>query len=379
MPALLANESLRQWAHRVTAKARSDIANYERMDSGIINAMWRSYQLHVHNACEPLWRLVTRRKRLADYDFYRMWSSDLQIRPSRRRFGMFIYVPIPWHQVVEQYGMLRRDTAPLKLVAELFRKLDFEHFDHFVTVGQASFEQAERYALRDGFTMPNVHKLSLIFASRLENMERYALRQRLNHREVTVPLLYSRRAELQAATHPPVYPGAIFSGACTCSLRSRLNSNLATSSAYDMSRVDECGNKRNRSEYIATVHNTTWVLVPRGSSPAAYSMAETIQAARLPAYIYGFKSRSKAAAPLPPAELLAHHLPFVDLGLDWNKLGAVFTAAQLESIPHSLAGRNASSQLEYVARHRPLFTVDGTYRYILAKLATTAAAAIAQA
>ena len=92
-------------------------------------------------------------KTLDDYDLMRRWSKDVAKRARARRFGRFVYLPVPWHHVVEQYGMLRRDTTPLRLLAAILRRLDFEQFDHFITIGQASLEQAERYARRAGFEL----------------------------------------------------------------------------------------------------------------------------------------------------------------------------------------------------------------------------------
>lgn len=365
LPRLESGESLHRW----TERALEGVRPYHH--DALLDDAWRKYQDDVHNACAPLWKLVTKRKRLADWDLYRLWTKDLARRPARRRFGRFVYVPIPWHHVVEQYGMLRRDTGPLRIVADLFRRLDFDHFDHFVTVGQSTFSQTRRYARRDGFDVPNLHRLAVVFSSRIENLDRVALRIPIDKREVAVPLLYAKRNELQPNDQPPKKDAAFFAGSCTSRIRSRLQTDLANSSAYDMSSVRPCGNKLDKPAFLDALRDHTWILAPRGSFPAAYLLAEALQAARLPVYIYA--PRLQRHPPLPPATILARHLPFVDLGLDWHtSLGAVFTEPDITSIPSHLASRNATAQLAYVRQHRRLFTVDGTYRYILVKLAILA-------
>lgn len=326
---------------------------------------WYRYQDLVLNATDPLWALVTRRDRRADSDFREMWKAE------RYQFGNFVYVPIPWHQVVERYGMLRKDNEPLRRVAEIFAMLDFESFRHFVTIGQASFEQARKYAARSHFTIPNLHKLDLIFTMRMENMDHMTLGGRVDPRAISIPLLYSQLDELSPSPgNRENTPAAFFSGSCTCPLRSTLVEILAESTEYDMSRVSSCGTKISKQAWIDSVEDVSWVLTPRGSFPSAYMLAETIQLNRLPVYIYGAKSRHKwRNVKIPPASLLSRHLPFAQ-DLDWNLLGAIFTESEISSIPTVLASRNITQQLSYVAQHRHMFTVPGTFDYILSTLAS---------
>ena len=129
---------------------------------------------------------------------------------------------VPWHHIVEQHGMLLKDYGPLRQTSELFSRLDFERYDHFITLGQASYRQISKYCTRGGFTFQHFEKLALIFTSRLENLDRVALNEPLVRQEVPIPLLYRRDQEAMPHGQLTKKPAAFFAGSCTCPMRRKL-------------------------------------------------------------------------------------------------------------------------------------------------------------
>ena len=111
LPGLGPSESVEAWFERTTHnKSVPDIA-------------WWRYQQEVLALCEPLWQLVNERKRLADYDYWELWQQRMP------QFGHFVYVPLPWHHIVEQHGMLLKDYGPLRQTSDLF----FEYYTNRYT------------------------------------------------------------------------------------------------------------------------------------------------------------------------------------------------------------------------------------------------------
>ena len=349
LPGLGPSESVEAWFERtINNKSVPDIA-------------WWQYQQEVLALCEPFWKLVNRkmRKRLAEYDYWELWQRRMP------QFGYFVYVPLPWHHIVEQHGLLLKNYGPLRQTSELFSRLDFERYNHFITLGQASYHQISQYCTRGGFTFQHFEKLALIFTSRLENLDRVALNMSLVRQEVPIPLIRGRRREAMLHGQLTKKPAAFFAGSCTCPMRRKL-APIATAREYDMRQVHPCGKKVTRQLYINSVANSSWVLTPRGSFPATYMMSEAIQAGSLPVYIYGPKDDSPKL--LPPVHFVAKHLPFVNIGIDWRDFAVVLTADFIPRLPQILSELNPTPRLCTIRRFRPLFTVEGTFRYILAVL-----------
>ena len=71
---------------------------------------------------------------------------------------------------------------------------------------------------------------------------------------------------------------------------------------------------------------------------------------------------------LPPVHFVAKHLPFVNIGIDWRDFAVVLTADYIPRLPQILSELNPAPRLCTIRRFRSLFTVEGTFRYILAVL-----------
>jgi len=351
LPQITLNETVDEWFARSTLP-----------QTGNTTGSWWIYQRNVFKLCRPLWNLVGKEERLADWDFMQSWLREMP------HYQDFVYIPLPWHHIVEKYAMLQSKYQPLRQAAHIFDRLNFQEYDHFITLGQASLYQILKYAERADFIFNNLSRLKVIFSSRLDNLERIVRGKKPLRKEISIPLLHRRNLEikLNSRTFAKKKLNAFFAGSCTCPIRQKLAA-LSASAKYDMSYVNRCGVQTlSRSKFVDFLLNSTWILTPRGSFPATYLMSETIQSGSLPVYIFGFKYN--VYDPQIPVDLLVRYLPYYDAGIDWRKFGLVLTSKDIYSIPNILAREDPVPRLEFVRRVRPFFTVPGTYNYMCAIL-----------
>jgi len=306
------------------------------------------------------------KKKLAVSFYVKQWLEEMP------QFGKFIYIALPWHYIVEQCGMLRQNYEPLRLASGIFEILQFKEYDHFTVIGQASLRQIQKYSRRGGFEFPNLDKLKLIFTARLENIDRVAKGENLKLREVPIPLLHPRMMEIPFdAFKSNKEPFVFFSGACSSPVRKFLHK-LSKSNLYNMTGIRSCDERRlSRYEFYTEMAKATWVLTPRGSYPAAYMMSEALQCGSLPIYIYGWRDNCTKA--LPSINSYVPFFPFYNMGIDWRDLGLLINADEIQSIPRRLSRIDPQSRLNNVLRLQSLFSLQGTFRYMLVVLSHVAA------
>ena len=333
MPKLDMNSSIIEWME-MQAPLTFDLAAGTYLK-------WSRYQEAILRSCDELWSLVPEDRLDFLWDFRVSWTRSMP------RYGKFVYVPLPWHQLVEQ-AVLYENYEPLKRAANIFKRLNFEKFSHFLTTGQCSLLQIKRHARRGGFRFPYLDRIELVFNGRLENIDRFSSQLDLDFREIPTVLLYRREIKVKQQKTQSVF----FSGACTSPLRERLHLYLS---------VRPCGNKQRA--YVNELAQSTWALAPRSTFPNTHLLAEAIQAETLPIYIFDWKVNT--SKPLPPSRKIIPLLPYSDIGLRWRDLGIVTTADKLTRLTEMIHQTPTELRENYLRWARHLFTLKGSFHYML--------------
>jgi hypothetical protein len=200
--------------------------------------------------------------------------------------------------------------------------------------------------------------------------------------------MYHRALEVPPRPGPRK-PRLFFSGACTSELRGRFAEELLRANAAQRvakaayaTTIIECGRKRSRAAFVDGVSQSLWVAAPRGRYPATFMLSETWQAGSLPVYVYDTTRHGRGplapqmnASLLPSSAAIAKLMPYSNVGLDWAAAGLVLTARELGDLPailRAVRAPEAKRRLEYTNWTRPLFTIDGSFKYMLLVLSALA-------
>jgi len=286
-----------------------------------------------------------------------------------------VYIPIPWHLVVENYVYKNSTSVPRGMAVQLLESLDHSEFQYFTVMTQAC-----AYQLPDNkINWTNV----LIFDSRGADCF-----QTVPHR-IPIPLL--RTSAVSHATREERDRDVFFAGSCHFSMsRSRLGpgKDLPPEHAHAAARynwiIRRCSNHTDDllpfEEYLQHLYNSTWAVAASGCYPPSFGLYEIVQSGALPIIIASSIGDDKAykqsrGAPTwcsPPmvSEDLSDPfvwLPYRDLGIRWNDFGVVTAMSELQELKafiESMSDEEVKRRYALLRKYQPLFTPSGLIVYI---------------
>jgi len=302
----------------------------------------------------------------------------------------WVSVPIPWHWVGDPNHRGKRARALAGRVAALWRTLDLDAFPHFTVMVQSHLEQvrgafrAREVATGDAAWAPPDFSRVVVFDTRLTALGTPAPREEVPGRaraRVPTPLLHGdepRGRDRRRRRTKKKRRGLFWAGGCHARARCGLQS-LGPD-------VRACGDRLEPDAYAAALDAAAWALAPRGTTHATFALAEAVRSRALPVVVDDGApvcvSRETCCAMAAPPRRdgvdVAAHLPFADIGLDWNALGLVVDAADARRVPAMIAAIEADKEIMRRRRDlneaaRDLFTPRGVAVYVAYKLRFCAA------
>lgn len=313
-----------------------------------------------------------------------------------------VYVSLPWHFLIEKRARDAHDPRLLYAAVSTINASMRKSLTYFVTLQQACLWQIRRHLpqLKDGLQF-FFQRIALIFDGRGDN------RRMPQAIHIPIPLLWDR--ELPFVKASKKNNSVMFAGKCTSAARCALTlafyawdakfalyrrrsldspprRGSPTSNLY-WSKVRPCQYSRGKgstevrlsaAEFIRQQGATLWFVAARGTFAASFNMYETLQQGSLPVHLWNdepsllFRGAKRGCKKLgrisPPGASSGPWLPYADIALDFNRLGVVLHASDVQSMLKRLEDISSNqsdirTRLLRVEQLRPFFTPTGASHY----------------
>ena len=319
------------------------------------------YQQHLFDLTKKTWT-TSPCSRCSEIQLYKKWQNNKILVPG------WVLVPVVWQCVVELIPRRRKGSKDVKMLLDMFNILETRNhtFKHALLMRQSNPNQAISVAKSMGWKGTSsviFDRDVVVFDTRLMGLDWQAKgpeKKPFLSSLISVPLLNSH----PSSSYTGVPKRSVFwAGRCHWSkARKLMHSILNANKFYNFKDVHACRFKETykRNAYLDEIKKHTWTMVPRGSFPAAFLMAETLHLERLPIYVSHFFSSWKVECTkckILTEDEMFQWFPYNDI-LNWTKLALAIHVSELPNLGKRLneTEPRVEEMLQYAKEKSHMFT-----------------------